>query len=380
MRSRLAGLVLLGLMSGSAAASQCVTLPAEPDMAALRAAYEQPVNCWPAPTVADGIAWREIAPLPPVPYPEDNPYSADKAVLGRLLFFDPRLSSSGQIACASCHDPDLGWADGRAVPFGHDRRAGGRNAPTIINAGYLQSVFWDGRAETLEQQALMAMVNPREMNADLKQVMRTLGRIPAYRDAFERAFGEDDINQDTVARAIATFVRTVTSRTSRFDRFMRGEYRFLSDAQVRGLHLFRTQAGCMNCHHGPLLTDGEFHNIGLHFFGRLKEDSGRYDATGRAEDIGKFRTPGLRDVTFTGPWAHNGLLLTLEGLLNIYNAGGAEVSARNPLREDPRYPENSPLLKPLGLSEQDIASLVAFLESISRQPRRMSPPPLPGLQ
>jgi len=136
----------------------------------------------------------------------------------------------------------------------------------------------------------------------------------------------------------------------------------------------------MNCHHGPLLTDGEFHNIGLHFFGRLKEDRGRYAVTGLPDDIGKFRTPGLRDVAFTGPWTHNGLMLTLEGLLNIYNAGGAEISEDNPLREDPLYPAASPLLKPLGLSEQDIKALVAFLESISRQPHRMSPPPLPGLQ
>lgn len=379
MRFRLPGLLLLSLSTG-ATASQCVVLPAEPDMAMLRAAYEQPVHCWPAPTVADGVAWQEIGPLSPVPFPEDNAYSASKAALGKLLFFDPRLSSSGQIACVSCHDPHLGWADGRAVPFGHDRRAGGRNALTIINAGYLQTVFWDGRAGTLEQQTLMAMVNPREMNADLNQVMHTLKRIPEYRAAFEQVFGDDDISPDTVARAITTFVRTVTSRTSRFDRFMRGEHRFLSDEQVRGLHLFRTQAGCMNCHHGPLLTDGGFHNIGLHFFGRLKEDLGRYDVTGKIEDIGKFRTPGLRDVTFTGPWLHNGLMLTLEGLLNIYNAGGAEISTHNPLRDDPRYPENSPLLKPLGLSKQDIRALEAFLESISRQPSLVAPPPLPGLQ
>ncbi|KAF0810779.1 cytochrome-c peroxidase [Alcanivorax sp. S71-1-4] len=379
MRSSLVGLLLLGLSAG-ASALQCAVLPAEPDMAALRAAYEQPVHCWPAPTVADGVVWREMGPLPSVPFPENNPYSSSKAALGRMLFFDPRLSSSGQIACASCHDPHLGWADGRAVPFGHDRRAGGRNAPTIINAGYLSTMFWDGRADTLEQQALMAMVNPREMNADLKQVMRALARIPEYRERFDAVFGDGDINEDAVARAIATFVRTVTSRTSAFDRFMRGEYRFLSDEQVRGLHLFRTQAGCMNCHHGPLLTDGGFHNIGMHFFGRMREDRGRYSVTGKAEDVGAFRTPGLRDVAFTGPWAHNGLMLTLEGLLNIYNAGGAEVSAGNPLRDDPLYPQTSPLLKPLGLSDQDIQALVAFMEGISRQPQRMSPPPLPGLE
>src|SRR5690606_19507133 len=156
MRFRPVVLLLFGLSAG-ASASQCVTLPGEPDMAALRAAYEQPVRCWPAPTVSDGVAWREMAPLPDMLFPQDNPYSVAKVALGKMLFFDPRLSSSGQIACASCHDPHLGWADGRAVPFGHDRRAGGRNAPTIINAGYLQQVFWDGRAETLEQQALMAM-------------------------------------------------------------------------------------------------------------------------------------------------------------------------------------------------------------------------------
>ncbi len=357
-----------------AADDECLPPVMAPTADQLRALYSQSQACWPAAEVDPGIRAPEPAALPPAPHPEDNPYTTEKAELGKHLFFDPRLSGSRQIACASCHDPDLGWGDGRRRPFGHDRLEGGRNSPTLLNAGHHQLLMWDGRFARLEEQAIAAIINPIEMNAEIATVLDRLSAIRGYDDMFSQAFGSDGISEERMAQAIATFVRTINSRTSRLDRFISGESRQLDDAQLRGLHLFRTKARCMNCHHGPLLSDGGFHNLGLHFHGRRLEDLGRYELTGNPADAGAFRTPSLRDVTLRGPWMHNGMFHSLESVINFYNAGGAHPTPRQTSPDRGAIPATSPLLRPLELTAEERADLLAFLEAISRTPTRITPP------
>ncbi|MCH8504608.1 MAG: hypothetical protein LAT50_09815 [Ectothiorhodospiraceae bacterium] len=363
-----------GAPTGPGDAEACVEPAATSAMNRLRQQYSQARACWPAPDIDVGVEALELGPLPPVEHPADNPSDADKAELGKHLFFDPRLSGSRQIACASCHDPDLGWGDGRRRPFGHDRLEGSRNSPTLLNAGHHELLMWDGRLGSLEEQALMALTNPLEMNADLEETLERLAAIPGYRQRFLHVFGSENITGDRLGMAIATFVRPINSRTSRFDRFLNGEHHALDDAQLRGLHLFRTRGRCMNCHHGPLLTDGDFHNLGLHFQGRTLEDLGRYRVTGDPADVGAFRTPPLRDVTLRGPWMHNGLFLSLDSVLNFYNAGGAHPAPRKSPETEAPTATTSTLLQPLQLSEQERRDLIAFLNAISRTPTRVSPP------
>jgi cytochrome c peroxidase len=359
--------------------------PARPSMsdeqraewaARLREIYSRPASEWPAPHVDSTVEWVEIGLLPDPPHPADNPFSKEKAELGGLLFFDPRLSLGGQMACASCHDPDLGWADGRTVSFGLDRKPLTRNAPTVLNAAFQKKFFWDGRAENLEVQSRHVMLNPAEMAGTEERVEATLSAIPAYRQAFADAFGCEDISFDLVSKALATYERTLVGGHSRFDAFLRGRSDALDDSQILGLHLYRTQARCMNCHHGPSFSDGQLHNLGLSYYGRKFEDLGAYKTTGKAEDVGKFRTPTLRNIANTGPYMHNGLF-ELPGVLNMYNAGMPTLRRKDDQADDPLFPTKSPLLKPLSLSRQDLGDLLAFLAALSEPPRRVRPPELP---
>lgn len=333
--------------------------------------YRLPVAQWPqAETMEEAGKLPELAPLPELPA---VPWDTGQARrLGQQLFFDPRLSGSGQIACASCHDPDLGWADGRRFAFGHDRQAGTRNSMTIVNAAYFPMLFWDGRADGLRDQALKPITNPVEMNADMDKVIDRLNAIPGYQKAFRSTFGAGQVTRERLATALAAFERRIVSRPNRLDRFIEGQYNALSDREIYGLHLFRTRAGCLNCHNGPLYSDGRFHHTGLSYYDRKYEDIGREGVTGRLADRGSFRTPSLRDLEYTGPWMHNGFFPSLRGILNMYNAGmigSAELH--------PDLPPLSPLIRPLGLSEEDLTALEAFLRSLSRRPPVYRPPGLP---
>jgi cytochrome c peroxidase len=343
--------------------------------AELRVTYAQPVTNWPPPHV-DAEArphFVELGLLPLVTFPTNNPYTDAKAELGKKLFFDPRLSGSGQISCASCHDPDLAFADGRTVSFGHERKELKRNAPTVLNTAFNHSLFWDGRAASLEQQASDVVNNQDEMHASAEFVRTNLSRIPAYTNEFAAVFGTPEVSLERVAQAIATFERTVTSRRNNFDSFLRGDTNALSDEAVRGLHLFRTTARCINCHNGPNFTDGRFHNEGLTYYGRKYEDLGRYTVTTNAADVGRFKTPTLRNIARTGPYMHNGLF-ELDGVLNMYNAGMPTVRRKPEQRDDPLFPVKSPLLQPLGLNPQDLADLKAFLEALTETRLRVRPP------
>ena len=336
MRSHLAPAILVMMCAAGAAAQSN-----------LADQYRRLPQEWPPFVVDEGVQASEIGPLPPLePAAWHTP---DSERLGKLLFFDPRLSGSGQLACVSCHDSQLGWGDGRRVAAGHDRRTGRRNAMTLLNAAYFEHLFWDGRANGMLDLALQPIQSPLEMNADLAEVVARLKNIRGYPPAFEEAFGSPEISPQRIAEAIASFVRSLRSSPSRFDRFAQGDYRRLNEQEIQGLHVFRTRARCMNCHNGPRFSDGQFHHTGLSYYGRRFEDLGRFDITGNPEDRGKFRTPTLRNVRQTGPWMHNGLFTDFTGILRMYNHG-VTYSAR----PRPGAPELSPLIRPLGLDRSEL--------------------------
>lgn len=345
--------------------------------AQLRTVYSQSPTNWPSPTIDDEVKPRfiELGLLPPVVYPTNNPFSGAKADLGKQLYFDARLSGSDQIACASCHDPDLAFADGRTVSFGHSRKELKRNAPAIVNAGQLHALFWDGRASSLEQQARDVVNNQDEMRSGDELLKERLGKT-GYTNQFTAVYGTPEVTLDRVSRAIATFERTIVSRSNPFDRFLQGETNALNDSAIRGLDLFRTKARCANCHFGPMFSDGLFHNEGLTYYGRKLEDLGRYSITKIPANVGAFKTPSLRNVTRTAPYMHNGLF-DLDGVLSMYNAGMATVSRKPGQENDPLFPTKDKLLQPLGLNQQDLADLKAFLESLTETRLRMRPPELP---
>ncbi len=340
----------------------------------LRVAYAKPATEWPAPRIDPGVDFVELGSVPDPVGPPDNPITKEKTELGKLLFFDPRLSGSGQVSCASCHEPELGWADGRTVSFGHDRQPGKRNAPTVMNAGFKTFQFWDGRAASLEEQALGPIGNPIEMHGEIDQVAQRISGIPGYQEKFRAAFGEPAegealISPLRIAQAIATFERTVTSGRSRFDAFVRGRADALSDSALRGLHLFRTDARCVNCHHGPNFTDNRFHNLGLSHYGNPRlEDRGRWLVTKDPKDMGAFKTPTVRNVTRTVPYMHSGLFATLDEVLRLYNVGMFDLRPRKDQLNDPLFPKKSPLLHDLGLNDQDLEDLKAFLQALE-EPR-----------
>lgn len=334
--------------------------------------YRRPPHEWPPFVVDDGVEAEELGALPPLPPVSWHTPASEQ--LGKLLFFDPRLSGSGQLACISCHDPQLGWGDGRRFATGHDRRTGRRNAMTLLNAAYFERLFWDGRAEGLLDLALQPIQSSLEMNAELAEVVARLQRTKGYPEAFEEAFGSPEVSGERIGQSLASFVRSLVSSSSRFDRFVQGDYGRMSDKEIEGLHIFRTRARCMNCHNGPRFSDGQFHHTGLSYYGRRFEDLGRFDVTGNPEDRGKFRTPTLRNVRHTGPWMHNGLFDDFTGILRMYNHG-IPVGAR----ARPGAPQLSPLIRPIGLDDDEIEALEAFLGAIGRRPAFVEPPALPGL-
>lgn len=335
------------------------------DIQTLRAQYAGPVADWPAPCLLPGAHWSELAPLPERPplWPEDAAAPA-RIALGKRLFHDPRLSRSGQIACANCHEQDLGWADGRRVSFGHDRQPSLRHAPSVRYAAYADPLFWDGRAPTLEAQALMPILHPAEMAFDRAGLESRLAGLDDYAEAARGVYGRDRLTVDDMARALADFQRSLAKPRGRYQAFLHGRRDAFSDAQLRGLHVFRTAGGCMNCHSGPALTDNRFHNLGISFYGSRREDRGRYAVTGRAEDMGAFRTPTLLAVGETAPYMHAGHFRDLRQVIAMYVAGMPQPPPRGAQVDDPLYPKQSPLLRPLPLSELQRSDLDAFLDTL----------------
>jgi cytochrome c peroxidase len=352
--------------------------PVDEDIAQLRKLYSSgDYSQWPKPVVKPEAAkgFRDIGLPDKMTYPADNPLTDAKKDLGKVLFFDPRLSASGQIACASCHEPQLSWADGKQLANGHDRQFGKRNAMTILNTGFYERLFWDGRAGSLEDQARFPVRDHLEMNMDLSGMEKRLQSVAGYKDMFRKAFGDEAITLDRVFMSIATFERTVVSKKSRFDDFISGKSNALKDEEVLGLHLFRTKAGCINCHNTPLFSDNKFHNDGQTLFGSSQEDLGRYNVTKDREDVGKFRTPSLRDVSFTGPWFHHGNFPTMKDVILFYNLGNPSPIQKKYLGvRDSLLPKTSPLLSKLNLTDKEVDALVAFMQAISTAPTRINAP------
>lgn len=341
----------------------------------LRRLYERPVAQWPKPTVDSGVNWQEFKPLAALDKGYFDTMAKAEVVLGKNLFFDPLLSGSNQISCSSCHNPQTGWADKISVPVGNDHLTGSRNSISLLNVRDRKLLFWDGRASSLEEQVNFPIAAHHEMAMDVKGLPEKLNKIKAYKDLFAKAYGSKKVTFDQVAKALASFQRTLTSRRNRFDKFLDGDFKQLNDQEVEGLHLFRTKARCFNCHNGQHFTDNSFHNIGLTYYKRKYQDLGRYIITKDPDDVGKFRTASLRDVMNTSPWMHNGLFDNITGIVNIYNSGMQMNTATAAQKaKDPLHPVTDPLMKKLDLTRGEIQAVVAFLESITGTQYKMARP------
>lgn len=304
-----------------------------------------------------GCGPHRTTPHPPAPLgldvyfpvPEDNPLSAERISLGRRLFFDARLSADQAVACASCHQPGRAFSDSVPRSRGVYGRLGPRNAPALVNLAYARSLFWDGRAATLEEQVLRPIQDSLEMDLRLDQLVARLRGDPYYAGAFRRTFGEP-VSAPNVGRALATFVRSLRVGGAPLDRFRAGDTAALSPSARRGRALFLGKANCSACHVGPNLTDEQFHNTGVSWGAG---DLGRFAVTGLEEDRGRFSPPTLREVACTSPYMHDGSLGTLEEVVRFYDRGGG----LNPYLDEE--------IRPLRLSAEELRALVDFLRSAS---------------
>ncbi len=290
--------------------------------------------------------------LLPVRFPKDNPYSAEKAELGKLLYFDKRLSADGTVSCATCHSPQFAYTDGKPVSDGIKGQRGGRSAPTVINRAYSLAQFWDGRAKSLEEQSIGPMANPIEMGNTHEAVVKSLKGIEGYRKLFAKVFGTENFDITHVAMAIATFERTVLSGNSPYDRYKAGDKKQLSASAVRGMDVYLNKAKCDQCHEGINFTTNAYHNLGVGT-DKPNPDEGRFAVTKNAADWGAFKTPTLRDIARTAPYMHDGSLKTLEEVVDFYDKGG--LPNKN---LDER-------MKKLNLTAQDKKDLVEFMKSLN---------------
>ncbi len=304
-------------------------------------------------------------PVPEMKHPADNPWSKDKEELGKMLYFDPRLSGSNWISCATCHSPALGWSDGLPRAIGNGQNELGRHSPTVINSGYFELQFWDGRAKSLEEQAVGPIQAAGEMNQNMGELIKELNAILGYVRLFKKVFGSSGITPGNIGKAIATFERSAVSKNAPYDKYWQGDKSAMSASAVRGMNLFFGKAKCSICHNGPAFTDSNFHNIGVKPAGPLKEDLGRYNVTKDDFYKGAFKTPGLRHITRNAPYMHNGSKATLEEVVEFYDRGGDKVANK------------SPFITPLELNAQEKKDLVEFMKALEGEPIVVSLPQLP---
>ena len=284
-----------------------------------------------------------------IPVPRSNPSTPEKIALGQMLFFDPRLSGSGVISCASCHNPALGWSDALPKGLGHMGGRLGRHTPTILNVAYGEPYFWDGRAATLEDQAKGPLTSAKEMDMPAEQAVARIESIPGYVAAFDHAFPGQSISIDTIAAAIATYERTVVSNSAPFDRWVAGDEGAISAAAKRGFALFNGKANCAICHAGWRMSDDGFHDIGM-----SDADRGRAAvAPGIVQLEYAFKTPTLRNINQRAPYMHDGSLPTLAAVVDHYDHGFVN------------RPSLDPQMRPLGLSAADKTDLIAFLNTLT---------------
>jgi cytochrome c peroxidase len=304
-----------------------------------------------------------LVPLGDVPVPTDNPMTPEVLELGQMLFFDPRLSGNNEVSCATCHDPNKGYGDAQPTLTLYNGVHGKRNSPTVINSGYYSTYFWDGRAASLEEQALGPIQNPDEMNQTLPELIKELKAVNGYEERFNLAFGEG-VTEQNIAKALAAFQRQIVVKDTAYDRFLLGETEALTKQEIRGLDLFSGKALCITCHNGPNLSDNNYYNIGLN-----TEDEGRFAITGDKGDLGRIRTASLYGITHTAPYMRDGSLSTLEEVIDYYDRGGDN------------HPNKSFFMKqfmePIGLTDQEKEDLLAFLKTLGGKPPVFTKPELP---
>ncbi|HEC74877.1 MAG TPA: tryptophan tryptophylquinone biosynthesis enzyme MauG [Methylophaga aminisulfidivorans] len=297
-----------------------------------------------------------------VPAPESNPLTEEKTALGKTLFFDPRLSRDKSMSCATCHSPDQRWSDGRVVPLGSEELSQPRRTPTVMNSAWLKALMWDGRAKSLEAQAVLPITTPHEMNYNMKELVQRLGEIKGYEPLFESAYGDAEINTQRIAMALATFQRTLVSNTSSFDLWVNGDEHAISSSAQRGFQIFNNEAQCAACHKSWRFTDDSFHDIGLD-----SPDLGRGKVIPVEVTIMQhaFKTPTLRDLPENGPFMHDGSMSDLEEVIKHYEDGGIQ---RESLSKE---------MKPFELTEQQRTDLIAFLKTLDGGSLDIDPPVLP---
>ncbi len=337
----------------------------------------------------------ELAPLGEPPAPPDNPTTPEKVELGKLLFFDPRLSGNGSMPCSACHLPELGWDFPDKISLGYPGTVHWRNSPTIVNTAYYGNLFWTGVSKSLEAEARTAARGGVAGNGEDDMMEARLAFIPEYRERFNDVFGTEYPLMRDAYMAIAAFERSIVQRDTPFDLYMLGDDDALSDQQKRGMELFTGKAGCSTCHDGALISNQKYYNLGVPAYDgweddelaqitfrfelyakgsteekyrKWKDDPGLYFVTKQEADIGKFRVPSLRYTKYTAPYMHNGMLETLEDVVEFYNQGGGT---------NDWAATKTDLIKPLGLSDKEKADLVAFVESFSGERLTMETPELP---
>jgi len=301
------------------------------------------------------------------PYPKDNKPNAHRVELGKILFFDPRIGGDGNMSCATCHNPILGWSDALPTAKGFKSQTLARATPVITNTGYNTIQMWDGRKKTLEDQAIGPMEASVEMQTNFTNLLKLINTSSEYRAAFEKAYPGEGVNKSTLAKAIASYERTIISNNSPFDQWVKGDKKAMSKQQVNGFKLFvdPDKGNCAVCHSAPNFTDNGFHNIGLKSWGDENPDVGRYSERPLGLMKGAFKTPTLRDISLSAPYFHDGAASTLEEVMDHYNKGG-EVKTNL-----------SPNMKTLNLSKQEQLDIVAFLEALTSEPKPVSLPKLP---
>lgn len=351
-----------------------------------------------------------LAALGPPPINLDNPQSVDKdgfprkddpkVLLGKMLYFDPRLSGDVSISCADCHNPTMGWTEGQALCRGYPGTVHWRNCQTVLNSAYYSKLFWGGSSTSLESQAPSAAKGAVAGNGEDDMMEERLAQIPEYIKRFKEAFGAELPQISDAWKAIAAFERTITQVDTPFDRYMKGDKSALSEKARKGLELFRGKASCIQCHNGPFITDEKYYNLGVpensefeedplrqitfrfeqyakgvpeNIYRTTKTDLGLYYRMKRKEDMGKFRTPTLRYLVYTPPYMHNGVFFTLEEVMDFYNKGGGE----DPIKKQYGFSTKTKRLKPLNLTEGEKEALIAFLESLSGKEIIVKVPKLP---
>ncbi|WP_245893574.1 cytochrome-c peroxidase [Sphingobacterium gobiense] len=338
--------------------------PEPVDTRSTREKYSAAITAWPEAEWYSGIIKKELAELPANPNAKPN---TEVLRLGKVLFFEKRMGSI-QNSCSSCHNPAKFWTDGSRMAIG----GGVRNTPTIENAWHLKGhLFHDGRAATYAEQITEAIESPIEMDGDLNIIPWILSQIPGYPPLFEAAYGSNSITRERILDALEVYTLSISSGETAFDRFVRGDYAALTDKEIEGLHLFRTKGKCINCHNGPFFTDLQYHNLGYAVDFRGDLDNGRYEVTGFEADKGKLRTPGLRNVSNTAPYWHNGEIATLEEVIDLLNRGMPHTG---------RQKINgtlSPHIRPLQLTSNEQRAILAFLNTLSSEVLKVESPTLP---